>query len=134
MIQKITIFVMVAFFSGILIMACASEKAVKQEATPKKVVATETEKHIEVDFDISCMECHQEETPEIVSDWKSSTHGKMNFGCYMCHGDGIEDFAASPKADRCEACHSGNKKCEMKTHEGKCFDCHDGHTLISAKN
>ena len=134
MIQKINIFVIFLIFSAVLIMACAAEKTVKKAPEPAPVVSAEPEKHADVDFTISCMECHQEETPEAVTEWKESSHGKMNFGCYMCHGDGSESFAASPKADRCEACHSGNEKCIIKTNEGKCYDCHNGHSMKTAKS
>lgn len=134
MIQKMSTFIVFIIFSAILIMACASEMAVQKPAEPQKVVSAEPEKHADVDFSISCMECHLTETPEAVADWKESTHGKMNFGCYMCHGDGVEDFAPSPKMDRCEACHSGDEKCMMQTNDGKCFDCHDGHSMKTAKN
>ena len=133
MIQKISTLVVFVIFSAILIMACASEMAVKKAAEPQKLVSAEPEKHSEVDFTISCMECHQDVTPEAVAEWKESTHGKMNFGCYMCHGDGVEDFAPSPKMDRCEACHSGDEKCMTRTNDGKCFDCHDGHSMKTVK-
>ncbi|MBN2366360.1 MAG: hypothetical protein JXL67_09330, partial [Calditrichaeota bacterium] len=64
------------------------------------------EKHPEVDYSISCQECHSELTPEIFQEWQDSKHGVMNYGCYMCHGDGVEEFAAKPGSERCTACHS----------------------------
>lgn len=129
MIQKISMLVVFIIFSAILIMACASETVVKKVAEPKETVYVEPEKHADVDFSISCMECHQTETPEVTADWKKGAHGKMNFGCYICHGDGVENFASSPGANRCESCHSGSEKCFKQTVAGRCFDCHDGHTL-----
>jgi hypothetical protein len=133
MTKRIMVLIAAAFFSTLMVIACATEKCAKKEAAPQKIVATENEKHMEVDFDISCMECHQEETPEVYADWEKSAHGKMNFGCYMCHGDGVEDFTAAPKADRCASCHSGNEKCDMHTQDGKCYTCHDSHNLKTEK-
>jgi hypothetical protein len=88
------------------------------------------QKHPEVEnFEkISCVECHTEVTPDIVKDWKSSKHGKMNFACYMCHGDGIEEFNAVPATDRCISCHSGQIDFS-NLKQNQCFDCHQGHTL-----
>ncbi|MDZ7764375.1 MAG: hypothetical protein U5K00_08090 [Melioribacteraceae bacterium] len=31
-------------------------------------------------------------TPDIYKDWEMSRHGDVNFGCYLCHGDGQETF------------------------------------------
>ncbi len=131
MIKKISAFVIFLMFLAIVILACTTSETVVKKETAKqtKAVSAEPEKHPEVDFSISCVECHETETPEAVADWRESTHGKMNFGCYMCHGDGVENFAPSPKMDRCEACHSGAEKCFNQTNEGKCFDCHDGHSM-----
>lgn len=94
----------------------------------------QADKHAEVDFSLSCVECHSEETPEAVADWKSSPHGQMNFGCYMCHGDGDHEFYPSPGTDRCIACHSGQEVDFSKTKLNNCFDCHQGHTLKFHKN
>lgn len=87
------------------------------------------EKHPDVDFSVSCVECHTEVTPEIVKEWKSSAHGKMNFGCYMCHGDGQQEFYAQPGTQRCISCHPQYEVDFSKTNASKCFDCHQGHTL-----
>ncbi len=87
------------------------------------------DKHPDVDFSISCVECHSEVTPKAVQEWRSSKHGIMNFGCYMCHGDGQEDFSARPGSERCIACHSGQDVDFSKTAVKNCFDCHKGHTL-----
>lgn len=134
MIKRISAYVVFIILSTMLLMACASEKVAQKPAEPVKAVSVEPEKHVEVDFSISCVECHETETPEAVAEWRKSTHGKMNFGCYMCHGDGVENFAPSPKMDRCVACHSGNEKCINQTNSGKCFDCHDGHSMKTEKN
>ncbi|GAB4178041.1 MAG: hypothetical protein Kow00108_13660 [Calditrichia bacterium] len=89
------------------------------------------EKHPQVDDykDYSCVECHQEATPDIVKSWRSSKHGMMNFACYMCHGDGEESFSVQPQVDRCVGCHSGNEVDFSKTKASSCFDCHQGHSL-----
>ncbi len=91
--------------------------------------AENQEKHIEVDYSVSCMECHQEETPDQTNEWKESAHGKMNFGCYMCHGDGEEEFYPSPDSERCMSCHSDHEVDFEKSSLNGCFDCHQGHTL-----
>ncbi len=132
MIQKISFLVVFVIFSVILVMACASEKAVQKTTLAKELVLAVSEKHADVDFSISCMECHQEETPEAYNAWKESSHGKMNFGCYMCHGDGEIEFAASPAVDRCEACHTVNEECTANN-AGTCYDCHDGHSMKVTK-
>jgi hypothetical protein len=87
------------------------------------------EKHIDVDYTISCMECHVQETPEITKEWKESEHGAMNYGCYMCHGDGEEEFYAKPGTERCISCHSDQDVDFSKVAVNNCFDCHQGHTL-----
>jgi len=86
-------------------------------------------KHPEADFSISCVECHTETTPDIVEEWKSSKHGMMNFACYMCHGDGVEEFWPKPSTDRCTSCHSAQTVEWDKAPVKNCFDCHKGHTL-----
>ena len=90
---------------------------------------SQAEKHPDADFSMSCKECHMEVTPDIYTTWAESGHGKMNFGCYMCHGDGQEEFYVKPGSDRCISCHSGHEKCIEMTGDGNCFDCHKGHSL-----
>ncbi len=113
-----------SFFIILLAFIVAVSLAGNLTAAEKKA-----DKHPDVDFSISCVECHTEVTPKAVQEWKSSKHGMMNFGCYMCHGDGQEDFAARPGSDRCIACHSGQEVDFSKTPVKNCFDCHQGHTL-----
>lgn len=86
-------------------------------------------RHTEVDFTISCKECHSETTPDVYEAWKSSKHGLMNFGCYMCHGDGQEEFSPKPGSGTCVGCHSPQDTDFSKLSVKNCFDCHDGHTL-----
>ncbi|WP_150109319.1 hypothetical protein [Caldithrix abyssi] len=87
------------------------------------------QKHPELDYSISCTECHEEVTPEIVAEWKSSKHGMMNFGCYMCHGDGQVEFKAKPDTEGCLSCHTGSPVDASKGGNLQCFTCHQGHTL-----
>lgn len=88
----------------------------------------EQDEHPEVDFSISCVECHLTETPVQVKEWQASAHGVMSFGCYMCHGDGTETFSVRPGQESCVSCHD-NKTVDTKTIKPRCFDCHQGHTL-----
>ena len=87
------------------------------------------EEHPDVDYSVSCMECHMDETPQEVKDWQSSAHGTMTFGCYMCHGDGVEEFAAKPNSETCESCHDEQYTDLTSDDEMQCFNCHQGHTL-----
>ena len=88
------------------------------------------EKHIDVDYDLSCKECHAEETPEIVQDWEAGKHGLVNVGCFVCHGDGEVEFYAKPGVARCIGCHSAYETDFEKTAGiSSCFTCHTGHTL-----
>ncbi len=57
-----------------------------------------------------CAECHEKETPNIVSDWQNSRHHENDIGCETCHGtehttadDADEARFASP--DTCNECH-----------------------------
>lgn len=129
MIHKIVKIAFTIIVSAIFIMACAASKEVKKPVEAPKPVAEKLEKHPDVDYSISCMECHETETPEQVEEWRSSPHGKMNFGCYMCHGDGVEEFAASPGSERCVSCHSDQEVDFTKCKLDNCFDCHQGHSL-----
>ena len=89
----------------------------------------EQARHSDVDFTLSCRECHSEATPEIYQQWKSSAHGIMNFSCYMCHGDGQVEFYPRPGSERCVGCHSPQEVDFTKLKVENCFDCHQGHTL-----
>ncbi len=87
------------------------------------------DKHPEADYSESCLDCHQEMTPEITEEWDSGMHGTMRVGCFICHGDGEVEFTVEPDTELCMSCHS---KWET-TYDGidakSCFSCHDGHTL-----
>ena len=57
-----------------------------------------------------CVQCHREETPNIVSDWQVSKHSKEGVGCAECHGAehtsaGDVSKARIPTPDSCGSCH-----------------------------
>ncbi|HHL72486.1 MAG TPA: hypothetical protein ENJ29_08250 [Bacteroidetes bacterium] len=113
--------------------ACSSTTTTRKVANQSPVTpaaVSEDEKHLDVDFTISCLECHTEETPEVVADWSAGTHGKVNVGCFVCHGDGEDEYYASPGTDACLSCHDSlaTEVAEAQTDE-TCFTCHDGHKL-----
>lgn len=87
------------------------------------------DKHPKVDWEIGCQECHKDATPEVYVKWEASRHGEVNFGCYMCHGDGQEVFYKKGKDDRCDGCHSNQAADMKKTKNKSCFNCHNGHSL-----
>ena len=87
------------------------------------------DKHPDVDWTIGCTECHEEMTPEVFKDWQGSKHGEMNFGCYICHGDGQETFYKKGKDDQCLGCHAAQEVNFKKSVAKTCFTCHKGHTL-----
>ncbi len=87
------------------------------------------DKHPDVDWTISCSDCHRDVTPDIWDAWDESRHGKVNFGCYICHGDGEEVFHAKGTDERCSGCHAGQEVNFEKTKMKSCFDCHNGHSL-----
>ncbi|MBL7052702.1 MAG: hypothetical protein ISS00_03025 [Candidatus Marinimicrobia bacterium] len=123
---KINMILSVIVLTIALALSCSS--LCKNAQVVEKSVA-EFAGHAEVDFSVSCMECHSESTPDIYEDWANSGHGKMNYGCYMCHGDGMENFSVQPETDMCINCHSSASGHLMRMENQGCFDCHDGHTL-----
>lgn len=57
-----------------------------------------------------CIECHNEVTPNIVNDWRISTHSEGGIGCEVCHGDKHTskkdvDEAGIPTPATCAQCH-----------------------------
>lgn len=89
----------------------------------------EGDKHPDVDWTLSCQECHSEMTPDIYKDWELSKHGDVDFGCYICHGDGQETFYPKGTDERCGGCHAGQLVEFEETKFESCYDCHNGHTL-----
>jgi hydroxylamine dehydrogenase len=60
--------------------------------------------------DTSCVECHGNLTPGIVSDWQASKHQEIGVGCSNCHGDdhmSADDVqrVKIPTPETCAACH-----------------------------
>jgi hypothetical protein len=60
--------------------------------------------------DDTCVSCHTQETPRIVTDWKNSAHFGAEVSCDACHGDGHMSAAdvanvETVTADSCGACH-----------------------------
>jgi hypothetical protein len=61
-------------------------------------------------FSATCVDCHKNTTPNIVSDWQLSKHGQAGFDCSVCHGQdhsSASDVAKAkiPTPDTCAACH-----------------------------
>ncbi|MDZ7291557.1 MAG: hypothetical protein ONB44_22220 [candidate division KSB1 bacterium] len=110
-----------------LIFACAQTEAVRtnEQAAPPGARG----KHPEVDFSISCLECHRDATPEVVVKWESGKHGQVNVGCFVCHGDGEVEFYNKPQGERCISCHSPQEVDFTKLPVKTCFGCHNGHDL-----
>ena len=57
-----------------------------------------------------CVDCHRKATPNIVSDWQLSKHGRSAVTCDVCHGDehnSSNDAAKAkiPTPETCEQCH-----------------------------
>jgi len=58
----------------------------------------------------TCVGCHKNVTPRIVSDWQASKHSRSDIDCSVCHGDKhttATDFknALIPTPETCSACH-----------------------------
>lgn len=113
-----------------VIFACAQQKPLRATADSGARTATEIVTHPEVDFSMGCVECHTTMTPDVVSRWQGSLHGKANVKCYVCHGDAREEFHAAGDAARCTGCHAGKAVDFTARPEHNCFDCHNGHTLV----
>ena len=60
---------------------------------------------------LACIQCHQETTPNIVTDWKLSKHYTSEIDCSWCHGkehtsEDDAKLAKIPTPDTCAACHT----------------------------
>ncbi len=91
--------------------------------------AEESEKHPPVEFSVSCVECHEKSTPEVVNAWDSGKHGLTDIGCFICHGDGEVEFYSEPTDEKCVACHSKQESSFDEVEATSCFSCHSGHNL-----
>ncbi|MEX1276060.1 MAG: hypothetical protein WEE20_09010 [Bacteroidota bacterium] len=85
--------------------------------------------HLSVDWSISCEDCHVKETPKAVKEWQFGKHGEVNVGCFVCHGDGVEEYHPQPSTERCIGCHPRQEADMQGRAEPSCFSCHHGHTL-----
>ncbi len=61
-------------------------------------------------FAATCIECHRQITPNIVTDWQLSKHSANDVDCSVCHGDqhtNANDFknALIPTPETCKLCH-----------------------------
>jgi len=57
-----------------------------------------------------CVECHEKETPGIVTDWKTSKHAAAGVDCTGCHAQGPKDAngvskSQMPTPETCAQCH-----------------------------
>ena len=114
--------------------SCASRQAGQGPATgaepaPTVLPAAIAEEHPDVEWSVSCLECHEEETPVAVRDWYEGMHGQVNVGCYVCHGDGEVEFHPQPTTERCVGCHGGKEAACATAGITSCFECHGGHSL-----
>lgn len=116
--------VIISVVMAALVVACA-----QYLQTGQKPAAATT--HPEADFSRSCVECHTTVTPDITAQWASSGHGKLNYGCYICHGDGEQVFTVKPGTDGCISCHSSSMEHLEDAGETSCFKCHNGHNLTA---
>ena len=112
--------------SVLMIVSCCTETIV---VTPEPIAVKAKIVHSAEDFSMGCSECHADVTPDIYADWQGSGHGKMNYGCYICHGDGDVEFYPTASEEGCVSCHSNNEAHLARVDYDGCFDCHDGHTL-----
>lgn len=56
----------------------------------------------------TCIDCHRDETPAAVRQWRQSAHGLAGVGCADCHGDDHEKILqgkAFVSAEVCGRCH-----------------------------
>ena len=89
----------------------------------------EQAQHPDVDFSLTCLECHTDMTPAVVDEWQSGMHGEVNVKCYVCHGDGEVEFYPSGSDDGCIGCHSPQEVDFDAVPVSSCYDCHNGHSL-----
>src|SRR5262249_34362772 len=76
-----------------------------------------------------CLTCHQNSTPGIVEQWKSSTHYKEGVDCYSCHKANESDpanfdhygnkIAVIVTPNYCNRCHSEEVKEFEASHHAK---------------
>ena len=56
----------------------------------------------------ACLECHQQQNPELVAAWQASAHAQTLASCVDCHGETHDQAAARARQDgACVECHGG---------------------------
>ncbi len=123
------VLILFAVGSLLLLFACAQNEALRTSEQASAQPASASAKHPQVDFSQSCYECHLNASPEIVAKWETGKHGQVNVGCFVCHGDGEEEFFAKPQGERCIGCHSAKEVNFAALPVKNCFGCHGGHDL-----
>jgi len=94
--------------------------------------ASRTAEHPEVDSLISCIDCHSEATPEMITEYTGSLHGMNTVPCVVCHGALGSTFVSSPPAERCRGCHAEQVDTAQRTlpaDRQACSSCHPMHSL-----
>lgn len=89
--------------------------------------AVEPAEHPELDEDLPCADCHEDEADA----WYGGKHGMNNIKCFVCHGSIEDNYMPEPPMERCIGCHA-DQVASMETEfmEGKnCFTCHTNHSL-----
>lgn len=88
-----------------------------------------TSKAIVSDESKTCLECHTNKQPSLVTSWQKSAHAESGVGCYECHGadeddpDAFDHFGftiaviVSPKD--CSRCHSTEAQQFLDSHHAK---------------
>jgi len=118
--------IIILAFLFLFVSCCTETSNVKPESIATKTIIV----HPAEDFStLSCSECHADVSPDIYTAWKGSGHGKMDYGCYICHGDGEVEFYPKASTEGCVSCHSNNEAHLARFEYVGCFDCHDGHSL-----
>ncbi|HJM51924.1 MAG TPA: multiheme c-type cytochrome [Alphaproteobacteria bacterium] len=57
----------------------------------------------------ACRDCHRQQTPDLVTDWRDGRHGPEQAGCAACHGQLHGALAAARQGQACVDCHGGPK-------------------------
>jgi len=114
--------------SVLMIISCCPPETTT--VTPEPAAVQAVVMHPAEDFSsMSCSECHADVTPDIYTAWKESGHGKMDYGCYICHGDGVVEFHPMASTEGCVSCHSNNEPHLAMFEYTGCFNCHNAHSL-----
>jgi hypothetical protein len=89
------------------------------------------DKHEEKMGNKTCIQCHEEITPDIVKQWVESAHGYTGTKCGVCHGD-EKNFKIKPGNKVCIGCHA--QSVEQNTMKNKfCTSCHPHHHFTQHK-